>query len=580
MGERALLVQNIPQFFFTHCDFLEKNTTPLILRFLQISALILLVTGFYWPVLHFLSGSNPLNPEENFLQWSFFKEFLNDSWNLRVIIFSLYQAILSAVLSIIFGFPGAWLLTHYNFPGKHFFHMLTYLPFILPSILVVLAMVLFFGNNGWINRAMMSLLGTDEPPVHFLYSLSGILIAHVFYNFPIAMKIIGDQWEKISLKYLQAARSLGAGNTRGFFSITLPLLLPSLGSAFILIFLLCMNSFAIILVLGGGTRYTTIEVLIYQLSRIELNFSGAASLAFLQGGLSLLGMVILLRRRDGNFKQNSELKNSLPKSLKEGSLKAWLGLFWIAVVLIFTLGPLTAIILDSFRKFEHGQWIYTLEWYSRLFSWSENNHFLISLWNSLSIGIGSALLSSLCGLGFVSLIAYRKGMQRSLWEILTLLPLALSTVVFGVAWFHFYQRHLIDVFPLIFVIIAMHALLTCPYWIRVVLPTLENIPKQWHSESKMLGKSPFEHGFRILWPWLRKTFLIAFFFSFSLSLGELNSTMMIADDNVRTLPLEIYGAISSYRFSYASAVGVILLLLSVSTFFVVERTLGHFGKLK
>ncbi len=560
--------------------FWQKNITPLSLRFLQVSALVLLATGFYWPLLNFLSGSNPLYPEENFLQWSFLKNFLNDSWNLRVIIFSLYQAILSAVLSIIFGFPGAWLITHYNFPGKHIFRMLTYLPFIMPSILVVLAMVLFFGNNGWINRSMMTLLGSDEPPIHFLYSLSGILIAHVFYNLPLAMKIIADQWEKISSKYLQAARSLGAGNTRRFFTITLPLLLPSIGSAFILIFLLCMNSFAIILVLGGGIRYTTIEVLIYQLARIELDFAGAASLAFLQCGLSLLGMAILLRKRDGTVEQKSVLKSSLLKSLRDGSPKAWLGLFWIVVILIFALGPLIAIVLDSFRKFENGQWIYTLEWYSRLFSWRENNHFLQSLWNSLIIGIGSALLSSLCGLGLVSFIAYRKGIQRRLWEILTLLPLALSTVVFGIAWFHFYQKHLIDFLPLIFVVIAMHALVSCPYWIRVVLPTLENIPKQWYSESKMLGKRPFEYGFQILWPWLRKTFLLAFFLSFSLSLGELNSTMMVADNTVRTLPLEIYGAISGYRFSYASAVGVILLLLSVSTFFIVERSIEHFGTLK
>ena len=574
------MVKNFQQFFLLIVLFWQKNTTPLTLRFLQISALVLLLTGYYWPVLNFLSGGNPLYPEEGFLQWSFLKDFLNDSWNLRVIIFSLYQAILSAVLSIIFGFPGAWLITHYNFPGKHIFRMLTYLPFIMPSILVVLAMVLFFGNNGWINRAMMSLLGTDEPPVHFLYSLSGILIAHVFYNFPIAMKIIADQWEKISSKYLQAARSLGAGNTRRFFSITFPLLLPSIGSAFILIFLLCMNSFAIILVLGGGIRYTTIEVLIYQLARIELDFSGATSLAFLQVGLSLLGMAILLRGRDRSVLQKSGFKRSLLKSIKEGSPKAWLGLFWIFVVLIFALGPLTAIFLDSFRKFENGQWIYTLEWYSKLFIWSDDNDFLLSLWNSLLIGIVSALLSSLCGLGLVIFIAYRKGLQRSFWEIFTLFPLALSTVVFGVAWFHFYQRHLIDILPLILVVIAMHALLTCPYWIRIVLPTLENIPKQWHSESKMLGKKPFEYGFLILWPWMRKTLLIAFFFSFSLSLGELNSTMMIADKTVRTLPIEIFVAISGYRFSYASAVGVILLLLSVSTFFIVERSLRYFGTLK
>ncbi len=95
------------------------------LRLLQISALILLGAGFYFPVLNFLSGSNPLHPEDNFLQWSFFKEFLSDPWNLGVILFSLYQAFLSAVLSILFGFPGAWLLTHYNFPGKHWFRLLS-----------------------------------------------------------------------------------------------------------------------------------------------------------------------------------------------------------------------------------------------------------------------------------------------------------------------------------------------------------------------------------------------------------------------------------------------------------------------
>ena len=546
------------------------------LRPLQISSLLLLGAGFYWPVLSFLSGSNPLNSEESFFHGEFFLDFLSDPWNLKVIAFSIVQAFLSALISILVGLPGAWLLTHYNFPGQRWFRLLTYLPFILPSILVVLAMVLFFGNNGWINRGLMFFLGTEEPPVQFLYSLSGILIAHVFYNFPIAMKIIGDQWERISEQYLQAARSLGAGSIKRFFGITFPLLLPSIGSAFVLIFILCMNSFAIILVLGGGIRYTTIEVLIYQLARIELDFSGAGSLAFLQGCLSLVSMVILFRGRNRWVEQKSTVKNWLPLKLRNYSLKAWFALCWIIFVLIFTLGPLSAIVLDSFRKFENGEWIYTWYWYDKLFSWSENNYFLLSLWNSLRIGLGSALISSLCGIGLVSLIAYKKGGQRRFWEVLTLFPLTLSTVVFGVAWFHFYQGNLVDTVPLIYVVIAMHALLTCPYWIRVVLPTLESIPQKWHIESKMLGGTILEYGFRILWPWLRKTFLIAFFFSFSLSLGELNSTMMIADDSVRTLPLEIYGAISGYRFSYASAVAVILLFLSVSIFFAVERSLGHF----
>jgi len=437
-------------------------------------------------------------------------------------------------------------------------------------------MVLFFGNNGWINRGLMYFFGFDEPPLQFLYSLSGILIAHVFYNFPIAMKIIADQWERISLKYYQVARTIGGGSFRLFFYITLPLLMPSLGSAFLLIFLLCMNSFAIILVLGGGINFTTIEVLIYQLARVELDYSGASNLAFLQSGFSLIFITILIIGMQKNTEQNFTKKYSLSAGLRDLCPKAWLGFFWICVVLIFAMGPLFTIFLDSFRKFENGEWIYTIYWYENLLDQSENNFFLPALWNSFRIGLGSAILSSFIGLGLVSLIVPKKGINRRFWEAFSLLPMVLSTIVFGVAWFHFFQSYLVGIIPLIYVVIIMHAILTCPYWIRIVIPTLENIPLQWDKESKMLGKTPFQYGLIILWPWLRKTFLIAFFFSFSLSLGELNSTMMVADESIRTLPLEIYDAISGYRFSYASAVAVVLLVLSISTFLIIEFCLGYF----
>jgi len=185
-------------------------------------------------------------------------------------------------------------------------------------------------------------------------------------------------------------------------------------------------------------------------------------------------------------------------------------------------------------------------------------------------------LSSFVGLGLVSLIVYKKGINRRFWEAFSLFPMILSTIVFGVAWFHFFQSYLAGIIPLIYVVIVMHTILSCPYWIKIVIPSLENIPIQWHIEAKMLGKKSFQYGLKILWPWLRKTFIIAFFFSFSLSLGELNSTMMIADETIRTLPLEIYDAISGYRFSYASAVAVVLLSLSIFTFIFIEFGFGYF----
>jgi len=541
------------------------------LRLLQGLALLALILGFYWPVAEFFLGENPFNPGQPIFHWRFLLEFVEDTWNLKVIWFTFYQAFLSALLSLLVGLPGAWLISHFDFPGKRLFQILTYLPFILPSILVVLGMVLFLGNNGLINRLWMWSFDLKEPPFQFLYSLQGILIAHVFYNFPIAIKTIGDQWERLSVKYTMAARSLGASPSKLFFRVYLPLLLPSVLSSFILIFILCLNSFAIILVLGGGLKFTTIEVLIYQLARIELDFQGAASLAFLQVILGIGFLFSLFRGANRSISQELRAKKKLLVEMGRGSVGAWLGCVYLLVILFFALGPLVSIFFDSLQRYEGGEWHFTLHWYREMFSLSEDNSFLRSLGNSLKIGLGSACLSSFLGIGMAALIHQSKNGWRKVWEITALFPLALSTVVFGVAWYSLYQNYFGGGVNLTLVIMIMHALLTFPYWVRVVLPALDVVPEQWQMAALSLGQSRSTYFWKILMPWLKKSLIIGFFFSFSLSLGELNSTMMIADDSVRTLPLEIYGAISGYRFSYASAVGVILLLLSVTTFVVIQE---------
>ncbi len=539
----------------------------------QAAALLFLTAFFYWPLTRFLFGPHPLDPKASFLELKILFDFLGDSWNLGVLGFSFFQAFLSAFLSVLLGFGVAWIQVHYHFPGKRWFRLLTFLPFVLPSIVVVLAMILFFGNNGWINRGLMMFLGEKEPPLQFLYSLNGILIAHVYYNFPIAAKLIGDQWSRLSEDFERAARSLGAGGLNRFFGLTLPMLRPSLVSAFILIFLLCLNSFPIILVLGGGIHHTTIEVQIYQLARIELDLEGAAVLALLQALISISILALLIRTRSALGRPKKIYQRSLLVELSQAKAPAWISAIFLMLLMIFTLGPLVSVIIDSLREFQEGIWQWSVEGYLRLFRPTEGGPFLFALWNSFRIGVGGALISCLLGIGFSSLILRLESTGRNFGELVILLPMALSSVVFGISWFHFYQNSALFGISLEWILMAVHGILLCPYWVRMILPTMETVPRRWRDESRVLGHGAWEHQVRIVFPWLRSTFLIAFFFSFALSLGELNSTMMIADETVRTLPLEIYGAISAYRFSYASALAVILLLISLIALLLMEKIL-------
>ena len=292
-------------------------------------------------------------------------------------------------------------MSRYDFPGKRIFRILFYLPFILPSILVVLGMVLFFGNNGFVNQFVQWLLGIEHPPFQFLYSLQGILIAHVFYNFPIAMKTLGDHWERLSPQYSMVARSLGANRIKIFFKVHLPLMIPSLISSFVLIFLLCLNSFAIILILGGGVRYTNIEVLIYQLARLHLDFKGATSLAFLQLLMSLFFLFFLFREIEYPVGQGINTKKDLLRECRSGAQAAIFSCLWLVFIISFAFGPLISIVVDSFRAFENNQWNFTFKWYRQLFEMNPQNTFLAALWNSLKIGLASACLSSLLGLGML-----------------------------------------------------------------------------------------------------------------------------------------------------------------------------------
>jgi len=194
------------------------------------------------------------------------KSLLGDPYFLRIIGFTVWQAILSTLLSVLMGLPGAYLLARYDFRGKRLIQALTTVPFVLPSIIVVLGFVRFFGNNGILNRFLMSLFGRTEPPLRILYSLQAILLAHAFYNFPVVVRIVSSLWRRIHPSTEEAARSLGAHGLRLFWRVTLPQILPALLSAAALVFIFCLLSFAIVLVLGGGPRYTTLEVEVYRLA--------------------------------------------------------------------------------------------------------------------------------------------------------------------------------------------------------------------------------------------------------------------------------------------------------------------------
>ncbi|MCX8024456.1 MAG: hypothetical protein N3A60_04570, partial [Thermanaerothrix sp.] len=100
----------------------------------------------------------------------------------RPLRFTLWQAGLSTMLTLLVGLPGAYLFGRFTFPGKGWLRVLTTLPFILPTVVVAAGFNALIGPRGWLNVLLMQALGLSEPPIRLMYSLGAILLAHVFYN--------------------------------------------------------------------------------------------------------------------------------------------------------------------------------------------------------------------------------------------------------------------------------------------------------------------------------------------------------------------------------------------------------------
>ncbi len=191
--------------------------------------------------------------------------------------FTVWQATVSTVLTLLVALPGAYVLARYEFPGGRVVRALVTVPFVLPTVVVGSAFVSLLGPGG-----PLAGLGLDQ-------TVWAILIAHVFFNYAVVVRTVGGLWSHLDPRPEEAARMLGAGRWRAFREVTLPALRPAIAAAAAVVFLFTFTSFGVILILGGP-RYATLETEIYRQTAELLNLPLAAALTVVQ----LVAIVLLL----------------------------------------------------------------------------------------------------------------------------------------------------------------------------------------------------------------------------------------------------------------------------------------------
>ena len=499
------------------------------------------------------------------------------------LVFTFYQAALSTILTLIIGIPAAFLFSRFIFAGKRILRTLVMVPFILPTVVVAAGFNALLGPRGWLNLALMSIFDLKTPPIDLLYSLAAILLAHVFYNTSVIIRMVGSAWSRLDIRLEQTGRVLGATAWRNFVEVTFPLLRPTILSAILVVFLFDFTSFGVILLLGGP-QYATLEVDIYIQSMQLLNFPMAAILSVIQMLCTLI-IIVMISRISGNI--NIPLAPRLREEgmNKAASIKEKVFVFCMAFALFMIfLTPLLALALRSITRLEFDpnlgstvKTTLTTAYYQELFINRRGSIFFVppieAIRNSLVFAGLVVLISSSLGM-LISVALDRRSRGGKGVEILTTLPLGTSAVSLGLGLLLLFNGFKGGAaFALLLVPIA-HSVVAMPFFIRTVQPALASIPVNFKQSAAILGASANRIWREITLPILWRPILAGALFAFTISLGEFGATSFLARPEFPTMPIAISRFLTvpgALNYGQAMAMSTLLMLICAVCVFAIDR---------
>lgn len=514
-----------------------------------------------------------------------FLEAIRSAYFWKILWFTIWQAALSTFFTLLIGLPGAYLFARYQFPGKTLLQALSSISFVMPTLVVAVAFDSLLGPRGWVNLGLMSLLDLSAPPIAFNNTLTAILVAHVFFNTTIVLRMVGDFWSHLDPRLGQAAHTLGANRWQALRHVTIPLLMPAILSAALLVFIFDFTSFGVILLLGGP-RFATLEVEIYYQTVSLFNLPLAATLAVVQLGLTLALMVTYSHLST----RLSRPLNLKPRTYAQRKLRTWperlFALIVVSILIVLLVTPLLALAFRSFTRLQPERGLlqmtqsgFTLDFYKELSINRRESLFFTPPSTAILISLGYAFTTVLFSLilGLPTALAQTRSsgsLINKILDPLVMLPLGTSAVTLGLGFILTFNAPPLNILTSPLLIPLAHTLVALPFVIRSLVPAFRSIQPRLRQAGQVLGASPIQVFLKIDFPLVARAILVAATFAFTISLGEFGATALIARPEYPTIPIAIYrliGQPGAINYGQALALSAILMLVCAVGMLAIER---------
>ena len=545
----------------TEIDYIKKNMRDPILMVTILGVIAIVFLFILYPLIIILKESLYY---KNTLSLYHYKEIFRLSSTKEILWNTVYLGLIVSVISTAIGFLFAYASAYLKIPNKKIFNAIAILPMVSPPFVIALSTILLFGRNGFITRGI---LGMREANV---YGLNGLILVQTLTFFPVAYLLLVGLLKSIDPSVEEAARDLGASRGEVFRSITLPLMVPGLANAFLLVFIQSIADFGNPMVIGGN--YTTLAVQIYLQGIGNYDIGGGTALAII---LLMISTTIFMVQKyyvgkksyvtvTGKASRARELIDSpeitRPVYIIVLGLSVFVGLMYILVP------------IGAFIKLWGADYSFSLNHFKYVI-----NLGMKPIKDTTFLSLMATPISGILAMIIAFLIVRKKFLGKSFVEMTTMLALAIPGTVIGLGYVLSYNTKPLVLTGTATILIIAFVMRSMPIGIRAGIAALQQIDPSIEEAANVLGASSSKVFTSVTIPMIRPAFFSGLVYTFVRSMTLVSTVIFLVSARYNLLTAAIMNQIDVGKIGVASAYSTILILIVAVVVWTMQFILSKLG---
>lgn len=493
---------------------------------------------------------------------------------------TLTLAIATASAATVLGLCFALIVTRARFPGRRAMRLLTVLPIITPPFVIGLGLILIFGRSGVLNQLVEAVSGLQLG--RWIYGFSGVWLAQVFSFTPTAFLVLIGVVEGISPSMEEASQTLRASPMRTFRTVTLPLTLPGLANAWLVVFVESLADFGNPIVLGGSFGVLSTEIF-FAVVGAQQDFGRAAVLASIMLVMALAAFMLqrfVVGTRSYvsmTGKGDTGLPTPLPAPVRRVA-------FAIAIPwAVLTLTVYGMALAGAFVKVWGRDWTLTLDHFRRAFAveWARDGAILLAggAWHSLGTTIGLAAIAApiTAGIGLLAawVLSRQRFAGRTALEFALMLTFAVPGTVIGVAYILTFNVPPLEITGTATILVACFVFRNLPVGVRSGVAAMSQLDKSLDEAAVTLRASTFRTLRTVVLPLMKPAIVTALVYAFVRAMTTVSAVIFLVSAEYEMATVFIINRVINGDYGLAIAYCAVLIVLMMAAVGIIQLVVGN-----